>query len=439
MATNIVPSLFGLTQQQVRQQQLAEDQQFAKEYMSTQATPYARERAYLGATVGSGLVRGIAGLFGLKTGAEQTASAMDEALKVATQSLPPEQRGNRAAVMGKISEVLGANPNFQREAIQAAMQAGEFAKEDLITNADIGYKKALTERQNIEIEQEKKERQGSVAYGAMRSLEKAKDPAAQTKIWENAISALEGQGLDVSVLKEIPFEERSNVLESIVDASTTGKERLATARAANELVFKEREALRKEAKDKATIDYQNKRMDLMLEITRLQQAGADRRSIRQLEILGEKLEQDHKKSQFNFELGSRKAISDSLNRPEGGVRIKKIIEQNYEDIDTATSKALVGPAAAAITGYLNKVDDKGQFIYTEAEAYDKGIADSIKENTEISKGIFGDSRKIKKKTPGQSSGYSEAEQSWIDSAKKLNPDLSETDIIAEGKRKGKLK
>jgi hypothetical protein len=433
MAQSVVGSLFGPSPEDLRRERMQTDA-----IMSQNA---ARISPYYGAGYGVGMAlgRGVEALFGIQDPSMKRATAMSQALQIAQESLTPEERGSKAALFSKVAEVLGESPDFQREALEAQYQAAQFAREDLVTNTDIGYKKALTERQNIEIEQEKKERQGSVAYGAMRSLEKAKDPATQTKIWENAISALEGQGLDVSIIKDIPWEERSNVLESIVDASTTGKERLASARAVNEMIFKERDALRKEAKDKATTDYQNRRMDLMLEITRLQQAGADRRSIRQLEILVEKEDQNHKKSQFNFELGTRKAITDSLNRPEGGVRIKKIIEQNYEDLDTATSKALVGPAAASISGYLNKLDDKGQFIYTEAEAYDKGIAEAIKENTEVSKGMFGDSRKIKKKTPGQSSGYSEAEQSWINKAKELNPDLSEADIIAQGKRSGKLK
>lgn len=233
MATNIVPSLFGLTSQQVRQQQLEQDQQFAREFMATQATPYAKERAYLGATVGAGLVRGIAGLFGLKTAPEAQASAMDEALKVATQSLPPEQRGNRAAVMSKLAEVLSSNPNFQREAIQATMQAAQFAKEDNEAAADIAYKKGLTEYYNVlqtdkaaEIEGKKLERQGQVAFGALNGLQRAKDPAAQTKIWENALAALEKQGLDISTIKDIPWEQRSTILEGIVDSSETSATRV---------------------------------------------------------------------------------------------------------------------------------------------------------------------------------------------------------------------
>lgn len=278
MATNIVPSLFGLTQQQVRQQQLAEDQQFTKEYMSTQATPYARERAYLGATVGSGLVRGIAGLFGLQTGAEKQASGMDEALKVATQSLPPEQRGNRAAVMSKLSEVLSANPNFQREALQATMQAAQFAKEDNEAAADVAYKKGLTEYYNVlqtdkaaEIEGKKLERQGQVAFGALNGLQRAKDPAAQTKIWENALTALEKQGLDVSTIKDIPWEQRSTILEGIVDSSETSATRVKAEVAGMKQKFAEQQqeergrhnlAMEKLGEEKLQLQLQLKQMGI---------------------------------------------------------------------------------------------------------------------------------------------------------------------------------
>lgn len=283
MATNIVPSLFGLTQQQVRQQQLAEDQQFAKEYMSTQATPYARERAYLGATVGSGLVRGIAGLFGLQTGAEKQASGMDEALKIATQSLPPEQRGNRAAVMSKVAEVLSSNPNFQREALQATMQAAQFAKEDTEAAADVAYKKGLTEYYNVlqtdkaaEIEGKKLERQGQVAFGALNGLQRAKDPAAQTKIWENALVALEKQGLDISTIKDIPWEQRSTILEGIVDSSETSATRVKAEVAGMKQQFAEVQQEERARHNLAMEGLSREKMNLQEQLTNQRLASAER-------------------------------------------------------------------------------------------------------------------------------------------------------------------
>ena len=276
MATNIVPSLFGLSQQQVRQQQLAEDRQFAQEFAATQATPYARERAMLGATLGSALTRGVAGLFGLQTGQEQTASAMDEALKVATASLPPEQRNNRAAIMSKVSEVLGSSPNFQRQAFDAQMQAAQFAREDNEAAADVAYKKSLTDYYGVlqtdklaEQETKKLERQGQVAFGALNSLQRAKDPADQTRIWENAITALEKQGLDVSTLKELPWEQRANVLEGIVDTSESSATRVKAEVAAvkNDLAAK---TLEERGRHNLQMEaLQNEKMNLQMQLKQM--------------------------------------------------------------------------------------------------------------------------------------------------------------------------
>lgn len=283
MAANIVPSLFGLTRQQVQQQQLAEDQRYAQQFAGMQQTPYAQERALLGATVGSGLVRGIAGLFGLQTGAEKQASAMDEALKVATQSLPPEQRGNRAAVMSKVAEVLSSNPNFQREALQATMQAAQFAKEDNEAAADVAYKKGLTEYYNVlqtdkaaEIEGKKLERQGQVAFGALNGLQRAKDPAAQTKIWENALTALEKQGLDVSTIKDIPWEQRSTILEGIVDSSETSATRVKAEVAGMKQQFAEVQQEERARHNLAMEGLSREKMNLQEQLTNQKLASAER-------------------------------------------------------------------------------------------------------------------------------------------------------------------
>lgn len=283
MATNIVPSLFGLTRQQVQQQQLAEDQRYAQQFAGMQQTPYAQERALLGATVGSGLVRGIAGLFGLQTGAEKQVSAMDEALKVATQSLPPEQRGNRAAVMSKVAEVLSSNPNFQREALQATMQAAQFAKEDNEAAADVAYKKGLTEYYNVlqtdkaaEIEGKKLERQGQVAFGALNGLQRAKDPAAQTKIWENALTALEKQGLDISTIKDIPWEQRSTILEGIVDSSETSATRVKAEVAGMKQQFAEVQQEERARHNLAMEGLSREKMNLQEQLTNQKLASAER-------------------------------------------------------------------------------------------------------------------------------------------------------------------
>lgn len=240
MASNIVPSLFGLTQQQVRQQQLQQDQQFAKEAMAAQTSPYARERAYLGATLGSGLVRGIAGLFGIKTGEEQRAFQMDEALKSAISSLPPEMRNDRSAVMGKVSEMLSGNPDFQREALEAQFKANEFSLEDTATKAktasyvaseessraSANLNKVRASQELLDNQQKQLELQGQFASGALESYKKNTDPQARSRVWNNSLKSFKGLGIDTSVIEELPESERQGYLEQVVESSKNTMSRI---------------------------------------------------------------------------------------------------------------------------------------------------------------------------------------------------------------------
>ena len=244
MADNIISSLFGLSGQQVRQQQLLGDQQYASDLAGSVTTDpllnYSREQTKLGATVGAGLVRGVAGLFGLQTGAEKRASAMEEALKVATQSLPPEQRRNRAAIMNKLSEVLGRNPNFQRESMDALFQANEFDLEDSATRAKItssvaaekssqasaDYYKVRTAQEQLDNKQKTLQVQGQIATGASQAYSNSKDPDARNRIWNNSIKAFEDLGVDTSTIKDLPESERQGYLEQIVGSSKTSLERI---------------------------------------------------------------------------------------------------------------------------------------------------------------------------------------------------------------------
>lgn len=362
MATNIVPSLFGLTQQQVRQQQLAGDRQFAQEFAATQTTPYARERAMLGATLGSALTRGVAGLFGLKTGEEQNAAAMDEALKVATSSLPPEQRGNRALVMSKVADVLATNPNLQREAFQATMQAAQFAREDTEAAADIAYKKGLTEYYGVlqtdklaDQEAKKLERQGQVAFGALNSLQRSKDPAAQTKVWENALSALEKQGLDVSTLKDIPWEQRATVLEGIVDSSETSATRVKAEIATLKNQFQEGQQQERARHNMAMEALQGEKMALQERLTDQKLASAERLSLQnKLNGIDAQMERLDKTSawrtqgQFTSQIGTK----------EFDKNIKGYLREELNLSEKDVSKAL--PTFNSIYGkYLGEKDANG--------------------------------------------------------------------------------
>ena len=232
---NIVSSLFGLSvpdaEAQLKARQLQEHKDFAAAISKGTLQP---GKSYAGAMIGQSLGAAIGNkLFGIQDPTLLKANAIQDALKAAVESTPVEQRGNRGIVMGKVAELLSANPNLQREALEATLEAAKFNKEDTDAASDLAYKKSLTDYYGMlqldkasELEGKKFERQAQVAYGAVSSLEKAKDPAAQTKIWENALTALEKQGFDTSTIKDIPWEQRTDVLNGIVDSSETSTTRM---------------------------------------------------------------------------------------------------------------------------------------------------------------------------------------------------------------------
>lgn len=240
MATNIVPSLFGLTPLQVRQQQLSQDRQLTNEYASTYSNEFARRNAMRGGMLGSALVRGAAGLFGIQTAEEDRASQMQEALQSAMAALPPEQRNDRAAVMNKVSEMLMGNPDMQREGIEAQFQANAFNLEDTSTRAKTASylaseesAKAASNLNSVRARQEVLDNkakelqvQGQFAVGALDAYKKNTSPDAKARVWNNTIKSFEGLGIDTELIKDLPEGERQNYLEQVVQSSKTSADRI---------------------------------------------------------------------------------------------------------------------------------------------------------------------------------------------------------------------
>ena len=432
MAQSVVGSLFGPSPEDLRRERMQTDA-----IMSQNA---ARISPYYGAgyNVGMALGRGVEALFGLQDPSMKRATAMSQALQVAQESLPAEQRGSKAALFSKVAEVLGESPDFQREALEAQVMAKDFGMEEESKAITMEYNKALTARQNIEIEQEKRDQQGSVAYGAMKALDKAKDPAAQTKIWENTLTALGQKGLDLEVVKDLPWEERKTFLESVVDSSMTGKERLAQDKLQAEMQFKLSEQARKEAHDRMMANIAERRDEMRWQISQAQIAGADRRALFNLEAQAKKLDDSLLKMQEGFRLETRKTAVNKVGLTESNKSVRSYIAENY-DIDPKEAAKNVEVANNYIRANLIATNKDGTFKYPdEATAFEAAMDQFAKERIGTEKGFFKD-KKVITKEPVKSSGYSKAEQGWIDRAKELNPGLSEADIIAQGKSSGKLK
>jgi hypothetical protein len=242
------------------------------------------------------------------------------------------------------------------------MQAAQFAREDTEAATDIAYKKGLTEYYGVlqtdklaEQESKKLERQGQVAFGALNSLQRSKDPAAQTKVWENALSALEKQGLDVSTLKDIPWEQRANVLEGIVDSSETSATRVKAEIATIKNQFQEGQQQERARHNLIMEGLQKEKMDLQERLTSERLSSAERiattnklNGIEARMDLQEKSTAWRTQGQFTSQIGTK----------EFNKNIKGYLRDELELNDKDVSKAL--PTFNSLYGkYLGEKDANG--------------------------------------------------------------------------------
>lgn len=188
---DIVSSIFGISPDQIRLQQQQQDRQFAQDIAATQSSPYAKERALLGATVGSGLVRGVAGLLGIQDPQLARASEMENILQQVNTSLTPEEKANPANLYGKLAETLAQNPKFQREALMAQQQAQTLGIDFETKQAGLAekYASAQKQRQDALLKQQDyiREEEGRKA---LQKLQEVKAAQGLTPTTEEVISVL---------------------------------------------------------------------------------------------------------------------------------------------------------------------------------------------------------------------------------------------------------
>jgi hypothetical protein len=313
---DIVSSIFGFSPEQIKQQQLESDRRFAQDFAATQATPYAREQAMLGATVGSALTIGIAGLLGIQDPQLARASEMESILQQVNNSLTPEEKANPANLYGRLSETLAQNPKFQREALMAQQQAQSLGLEFESKQATI----AKTRQEALLKQQDYLREEGGRA--ALQKLQEVKAAQGLTPTTEEVISVL-GPYMSADKL--------AGMMQTSAD----------------------KEAYRKTMLDQAQLSLEGR-----LEGLRMQ--GATQLQIKQMEIQGRK---------------EIEALKASLN-PSGGSK-SSVYERGYANNFVTSAKELVpattnlniltnGGTSPVTAGVFTNLQNKGILSATGA-------------------------------------------------------------------------
>lgn len=136
---DIVNSIFGLSSQDLRQQQMQNDQAFASSVANIYKRPSNRLGALIGANIGQGLARG---LFNIQDPQIQAAQDFEAALAEAQQNSK-----SPAEAMQYLADKLGADPRFSRQAAMAKMQAQQLNQEQALNQAKIAAETAKANKE----------------------------------------------------------------------------------------------------------------------------------------------------------------------------------------------------------------------------------------------------------------------------------------------------
>jgi hypothetical protein len=264
MAT-IVPGLFGKTSADVA----AETQKRIDDFLnvSRQRTGPGSGKRQLGASSGVLLGQLAKGLFGVKNAEEQAAARNEDMAKYFNQIVDDETRKDPGKYYSLAAEVANKFGDYNRgdQLTQLALDKGadyQYKQSQIKNNVLEGTKKEL------EVNALKAEEIGMVANGFLTAYDKATDDATKDKVWNNSLTTLKNKGIDTTIASELPTDQRSTYLQSLVDGSENSTTRFKNTKLAIDTQYKY-EKMDQDAKiNAAKMDLTNQKMDLMVMLNR---------------------------------------------------------------------------------------------------------------------------------------------------------------------------
>lgn len=259
MAT-IVSGLFGKSSADVE----AETQKRIDEFLniSGQRTGPGSEKARLGASTGVLLGQLTKSLFGIKNAEEAKAIKNEDMAKYFNQVVDDETRKDPDKYYSLAAEVANKFGDYTRgdQLTQLALDKGadyQYKQSQIKNNVLEGTKKEL------EINALKAEDLGMAANGFLTSYTKATDDATKNKIWNNVMTTLEKKGVDTTIAKELPMDQHTTYLQSLVDGSENSATRFKNTKLAMDTQAKYDKMEQENKINAAKNELTNQKMDLM--------------------------------------------------------------------------------------------------------------------------------------------------------------------------------
>ena len=197
---DIVGSLFGISSQELMNQQRLNDQNFATNVANIYQNPNARLGALIGASLGGGLARG---LFNIQDPQIKAAQDFEMALAEAQQT-----SSNPAEAMMKLADKLGSDPRFSRQAAMARMKAQELEQATSLNQAKIANEEAQSNK--FKAEALKALRQDDPVQKLFFELAKNASP--------KSVAAAIQAGGDIALLDSPETKKFSPLAQQLIDA-----------------------------------------------------------------------------------------------------------------------------------------------------------------------------------------------------------------------------
>jgi hypothetical protein len=264
MAT-IVPGLFGKTSVDVA----AETQKRIDDFLniSRQRTGPGSGKRQLGASSGVLLGQLAKGLFGIKNAEEQAAAKNEDMAKYFNQIVDDETRKDPGKYYSLAAEVANKFGEYNK-GDQLTQMALEKGSEYLYKQSQIKNNELEGTKKQLEVNALKAEEIGMVANGFLTTYDKATDDATRDKVWNNSLTTLKNKGIDTTIASELPTDQRSTYLQSLVDGSENSATRFKNTKLALDTQAKY-DKMDQDAKiNAARNELTNQKMDLMVMLTR---------------------------------------------------------------------------------------------------------------------------------------------------------------------------
>lgn len=374
MAT-IVPGLFGKSSADVA----AETQKRIDDFLaiSRQRTGLGSGRRQLGASSGVLLGQALKGLFGIKSEDEIAAIKSEDMSKRLNQLAGPEDKADPykyLSLAADVADEFGEGAKAQNLRLAAIEKKTESDKNLSVTE----HYNAATSKLKQEVEKSTNDYLGLVAYGANEALQSTDDPQKRQKIWNNVIATFEKKGADVSMYKDLPSDQWETALEMKAATSTdvVNLKKLDYAQTKSDLAEKKQTEL--ERHNRVTEAASNKRMDLMLQITKLTEAGKDARAAKK-ELSD--VEKVLNKSTLDAAWVGNKSEITNLNNKVVSRELRQELKA-YTGLEGDNLTTAFADFKGNYSKYLNQVNDKGFPLYTLEEAKALALKDINTKTTE---------------------------------------------------------